>query len=163
MQPALSVLYIFYVRLSRLLKHYVMLSNFFITWWPHHSSFPTVKFRRHPQRGWQIEVGTKNLQFSTSISEIPQLNTEQTWKNTDENTEYRYRLHIPIPTQVYCKLSVTVGLCMMSINSVTATVHDDTVKNVWMSLRARCTTLTKWLTIWLTERLANSSSRNVRS
>jgi len=77
-------------------------------------------FRRgHPQQERQIEVGyTKNLRFSTSISEIPIPipNTEPTWKNTDENTEYRYRLQIPIPTQLYSilhSLSHSVVLSMV--------------------------------------------------
>ena len=51
--------------------------------------------RCHPQQGRQIEVGyTKNLRFSTSISEIPIPipNTEPTWK------KYRRKYRIPIPT-----------------------------------------------------------------
>ena len=66
-------------------KRPILLSNFFIAcMWPHHSSFPkgdpSLKFRRgHPQQGRQIEVEyTKNLRFSTSISEIPIPNTEET-------------------------------------------------------------------------------------
>jgi len=60
--------------------------------WPHHSRFPkgdpTAKFRRgHPQQGRQIKVGyTKNLRFSTSISEIP-----IPIPNTDTDSKYRYR------------------------------------------------------------------------
>ena len=85
-------------------KRPILLSNVFIAWWPHHSSFPkgdpTVKFRRgHPQQERQIEVGyNKNLRFSTSISEIP---IPRYFKNTD--TEYRtdmkkIQTKIPIPT-----------------------------------------------------------------
>jgi len=90
-------------------KRPILLSNFyfFIAWWPHHSSFPkgdrTVKFRRgHPQQGRQIEVGyTKNLQFSTSISEIPIPNTE-VFQNTDTKYQtnmkkYRRKYRIPTP------------------------------------------------------------------
>ena len=81
-------------------KRPILLSNFFIAWWPRHSSFPkgTVKFRRgHPQQGRQIEVVyTKNLRFLTSISEIPIPNTE-VFQNTD--TEYRTDLK-KIPTKI---------------------------------------------------------------
>jgi len=61
------------------------LSNFFIACGPIILVFQKeiVKFRRgHPQQGCQIEVGTKNLWFSTSISEIPIPNTE-VFQNTD--------------------------------------------------------------------------------
>jgi len=91
-------------------KRSILLSNFyfFIAWWPHHSSFPkgdpTVKFRRgHPQQERQIEVGyTKNLRFSTSISEIPIPNTE-VFQNTHteyrtDMKKYRRKYRIPIPT-----------------------------------------------------------------
>ena len=79
-----------------------LLSNFFIAWWPHHSSFPkgTVKFRRgHPQQGRQIEVWyTKNLRFSTNISEIPiPIPNIEVFQNTD--TEYRTDMK-KIPTKI---------------------------------------------------------------
>ena len=83
-------------------KRPILLSNFLIAWWLHHSSFPkvdpTMKFRQgHPQQGPQIEVGyTKNLQFSTSISEIPIPNTE-VFQNT-EPTWKKIPTKIPIPT-----------------------------------------------------------------
>ena len=68
-----------------------LLSNFFIAWWSHHSSFlkgdPTVKFRRgHPQQGCQMEVGYQKFAIFS-----------QYFRNTD--TEYRgiskYRYRIP--------------------------------------------------------------------
>jgi len=72
-----------------------LLSNFFIAWWPHHSSFPTVKFRRgHHQQGRQIEVGYQKFAIFN-----------QYFRNTD--TEYRgisrYRIpnrHEKIPTKI---------------------------------------------------------------
>jgi len=98
-------------------KRPILLSNFFsASWWPHHSSFPkedlTVKFRRgRPQQGRQIEVVyTKNLRIQPVFQKywyryhipryfkIPIPNRHE--KNTDKNTEYRYRLQIPIPTQL---------------------------------------------------------------
>ena len=69
-------------------------------WWGHPMGHPQQGRQFLPNRGG----GTKNLRFSTSISEIPIPNTEPTWKNTDENTEYRYRLQIPIPTQLYHRI-----------------------------------------------------------
>ena len=85
-------------------KRPILLSNFFIASWPHHFSFPkgdpTVKFRRdHPQQGRQIEVGyTKNLLFSTSISEIPiPIPNTEVFQNTD--TEYRTDMK-KIPTKI---------------------------------------------------------------
>ena len=63
-------------------------------------SFPTVKFRRgHPQQGPQIEVGyTKNLRFSTSISEIPiPIPNTEVFQNTD--TEYRTDVKKPTKIQ----------------------------------------------------------------
>ena len=78
------------------LKRPNLLSNFFIAWWSHHSSFPkgdpTVKFRRAPSTWAPNRWGTRNLRFSTSISEIPIPNTEPTWK------KYRWKYRIPIPT-----------------------------------------------------------------
>ena len=67
-------------------------SNFFIAWWPHHSSFPkgdpTVKFRRgHPQQGRQIDQ--KFAIFN------------QYFRNTEYRTDmkkYRRQYRIPIPT-----------------------------------------------------------------
>ena len=60
--------------------------------------FQTGTFRRgHPQQERQIEVGyTKNLRFSTSISEIPIPNTE-VFQNTD--TKYRTDMK-KIPTKI---------------------------------------------------------------
>ena len=86
-------------------KRPILLSYFFIAcMWPHHSSFqkgdPTLKFRRsHPQQGRQIEVGyTKNLRFSTSISEIPiPIPNTEVFQNTD--TEYRTDMK-KIPTKI---------------------------------------------------------------
>ena len=77
-----------------------LLSNFFIAWWPHHSSFSNiVKFRRgHPQQWRQIKVGYQKLAIFN-----------QYFRNTDTDTEYRgiskYRYRIPnrhekIPTKI---------------------------------------------------------------
>ena len=63
---------------------------------------PVRKFRwGHTQQERQIEVGyTKNLRFSTCISKIPiPIPNTEVFQNT--YTEYRYRLQIPIPTQLY--------------------------------------------------------------
>jgi len=88
-------------------KRQILLSNFFIASWPHHSSFPkgTVKFRRgHPQQGRQIEVGyTKNFRFLTIFQKyryripryfkIPNRHEKIPTKipNTDTDSKYRYR------------------------------------------------------------------------
>ena len=89
-----------------------LLSNFFNAWWPHHSSFPkvepTAKFRRgSPSTGAPNRVGTcgsKNLRFSTSISEIPiPIPNMEVFQNTDteyrtDMKKYRQKYRIPIPT-----------------------------------------------------------------
>jgi len=90
-----------------------LLSNFFIAWWPHHSSFPskgkiylnsefilTVKFRRgHPQQGRQRWLYQKFTIFNPcSISEIPiPIPNTEVFQNTD--TEYRTDMK-KIPTKI---------------------------------------------------------------
>ena len=101
-------------------KRPILLSNFFIAWWPHHSSFPkgdpTVKFRRVPSTGALNRGGVyqkfaifnqyfRNTDRPTDteyrgISKYRYRIPNRHEKNTDENTEYRYRLQIPIPTQL---------------------------------------------------------------
>jgi len=110
-----------------------LLSNFFIAWWPHHSSFPkgkiylnsefilTVKFRQgHPQQGRQIQRWVyqkfsifnqyfRNTDTDTEyrgISKYRYRIPNRHEKIPTKNTEYRYRLKIPIPTQLYCELRI---------------------------------------------------------
>jgi len=83
-----------------------LLSNFFIAWWPHHSSFPkmdpTVKFRRALNRGANWGGVPKIIcDFQPVFQKYRYRIPNRHEKNTDENTEYRYRLQIPIPTQLY--------------------------------------------------------------
>ena len=91
-------------------KRQILLSNFFIAWWPHHSSFPkgdpTLKFRLgHPRQGRQIEVGIPKICYFQPVFQkyryryripryfkIPIPKIEPTWK------KYRRKYRIPIPT-----------------------------------------------------------------
>ena len=102
-------------------KRPILLSNFFIAWWLHHSSFPkgdpTEIPTGSPSTGAPNRGGyTKNFRFSTSISEYTDTEYRGISKyryrtdmkkiptkiqNTDTDSKYRYRPSSSLQQTVY--------------------------------------------------------------
>ena len=73
-------------------KRPILLSNFFIAWWLHHSSFPKGDPTEIPTGS--PSTGAPNRGRVGLYQKFASFN--QYFRNTD--TEYRYRLQIPIPS-----------------------------------------------------------------
>jgi len=80
-----------------------LLTNFFIAWWLHHSSFPKgdpteIPSTGEPNRGGLPKICDFQPEFQKyryripRYFKIPKPNTEPTWK------KYRQKYRIPIPT-----------------------------------------------------------------